>query len=268
MVEMITSVQNPLVKQLAGLKEKKGRDGTGLFLIEGIRFVEEALEAAAEVVQVVYSPKLEGNPRGASLLERARLHRASVLSVSDKVLAHIADTDSPQGIVAAVRIAAQFPEKLQSPTPLFLVADGIQDPGNLGTMIRTALAAGVDAVICTKGSVDIYNPKTLRSTMGAIFKIPCRQGLDPEELLGWLEMNKIPLAVADAEGEAVYYETKLARPVAILVGSEANGPCDLLRDNARQRIRIPLLNQVESLNAAVAAALLLFESNRQGTVIA
>jgi len=260
-VEMLTSVQNPLVKQLAGLKEKKGRDGTGLFLIEGVRFVEEALGAGAEIVQVVYSPRLTQGERGCRLLESFGKVKIPVLSVSEKVLAHVADTETPQGIAAAVRIPQVSLDKLNG--ELFLIVDEVQDPGNLGSIIRSSLAAGAGGVVCTRGTVDAYNPKTLRSTMGAVFGLPVVQGIMVEELLQWLSERWIPLVVADSAGDNIYYESKLIPPLALVIGNEGQGPNRLMLENAALKIRIPLYGRVESLNAAVAAALLLFESARQ-----
>ncbi len=263
MPEMLTSVQNTLVRQTASLKDKKGRDATGLFLVEGIRLVEEALAAGAEVVLLMYAAKLTQSERGKQLLEQAIRARVSVHPVSDKVLAHVADTQTPQGVIAAIRIPkvclAEFPRK----EPLMVVVDGVQDPGNLGTIIRTALAAGAAGVTTTKGTVDLYNPKTLRSTMGAVFALPVVQGLDAGELAAWLQINGIPLAVADAKGDDIYYETCLLPPLAIVIGNEGSGPSAELMAQAGRKVRIPLDGGVESLNAAVAAALLLFESNRQ-----
>ncbi len=264
---MLTSVQNPLVRQIASLKDKKGREAAGLFLVEGIRFVEEALGAGTKVIQVLYSPRLLETERGIRLTELAAKHKVPLQPVSDKVLAHAADTDSPQGVVAAVRFPQGSLQSLQDPNPLLVVVDGVQDPGNLGTIIRTALAAGASGVICTKGTADLYNPKTLRSTMGAIFKIPCVQGVACDELVDWLGEKKIPLLVADARGEEVYYKTRLLTPLAVAIGSEGHGLGEFILKKATWRVRIPLAGGVESLNAAVAAAVLLFESARQSAVI-
>ena len=262
---MLTSVQNPLVRQMAGLKDKKGREASGLFLVEGVRFVEEALESGVEVVQVMYSPALLHSERGQKLLAHAAGRKLGLHTVSDKVLGYIADTENPQGVVAAVRVLAHSLESLEVENPVLVVVDGVQDPGNLGTIIRTAVAAGAHAVLCTQGSVDIYNPKTMRSTMGAVFKIPCIQGLAHTDLVNWLKKREIPILIAEADGEEVYYSTDLLPPLAVVIGSEGSGPSEFIMGKATRRIRIPLSNEVESLNAAVAAALLLFESKRQRT---
>lgn len=260
-MQMLTSVQNPMVKQLAGLKEKKRREATGLVLIEGVRFVEEALQAGTEIVQVVYSPRLTEGERGRQLLESVTRAKVSVLAVSEKVLAHVVDTGTPQGIAAAVRVPQVSLE--QTASDFLLVVDGVQDPGNLGTIIRTALAAGAGGVVCTKGTVDAFNPKTLRSTMGAVFKLPVIQGIAGDQLIEWLACRKISLVVADAAGEEMYYEAELNPPLALVIGNEGQGPSRLMLQRATRRVRIPLRGGVESLNAAVAAALLLFESARQ-----
>lgn len=266
MQELLTSIQNPLVRQVASLKDKKGRDGTGLFMVEGIRFVEEAFEAGAEVCLIMYSPKLGESMRGEALLELAARRKVSLHPVSDKVLAHVADTQTPQGIVAAVRIPQVSLADLPTQQALIVILDGVQDPGNLGTIVRTSLAAGASGVVTTKGTVDLFNPKTLRSTMGGVFALPVVQGLDSQDLLEWVEGNAIPMAVADARGEAVYYATNLLPPIALVIGNEGSGPSAELLGKADLKVSIPLSGGVESLNAAVATALLLFESCRQRAV--
>jgi RNA methyltransferase, TrmH family len=266
MQELLTSIQNPLVRQVASLKDKKGRDGTGLFMVEGIRFVEEAFEAGAEVCLIMYSPKLGESERGEELLELAARRKVSLHPVSDKVLAHVVDTQTPQGIIAAVRIPKVSLTDLPMQQALIVIVDGVQDPGNLGTIVRTALAAGASGVVTTKGTVDLFNPKTLRSTMGGVFALPVVQGLDIQDLIEWLEGNAIPMAVADAKGEAVYYTTSLLPPIALVIGNEGSGPSAELLGKADLKVSIPLSGGVESLNAAVAAALLLFESSRQRAV--
>ncbi len=263
MKEMLTSVQNPLVKQLAGLKEKKVRDATGMFLIEGVRFVEEALQAGVALRQVVYSPGLLGGERGQALLAELLKTAAPVQPVSDKVLAHIADTGSPQGIVAALDIPSVRLGDLPQEASFFLVVDGIQDPGNLGTLIRSAVASGAAGVVCTRGTVDTFNPKTLRSTMGAVFKLPLVQGVGRGETVGYLREMEIPLVVADAAGEEVYFRSDLRPPLAIVIGNEGQGPGGEFLAAAARRVSIPMQGGVESLNAAVAGSLLLFESARQ-----
>ncbi len=263
MKEMLTSVQNPLVKQLSGLKEKKIRDVTRMFLIEGVRFVEEALQAGISLRQVMYSPGLLESERGEALLADVMKTSAPVQPVSDKVLAHISDTESPQGVLAALDIPALALEGLKQELPFFLVVDGIQDPGNLGTLIRSALASGAKGIICTRGTVDLFNPKTLRSTMGAVFKIPLVNNVDQGEAISWLREKQIPVAVADAAGKEVYYCSVLTPPLAIVIGNEGQGPSEEFRAAAARRVSIPLQGGVESLNAAVAGSLLLFESARQ-----
>lgn len=263
MEQILTSVQNQLVKQLAGLKEKKGRDDTGLFLVEGIRFVEEALQSKAEIIHVVYSPRLLENDRGQVLLRNINKLGVPVQQVSAKVLSHIADTETPQGIAAAVRKLDRGLADVTFSNGLFIVLDEVQDPGNLGTIMRTALAAGACALICTVGTADIYNPKSLRSSMGAVFNLPFVQGVDLKGLASWLRDTQIRLLVADAQGEDVYFRANLRPPLAVAIGNEGRGVSDALVQLAAKRVRIPLQGGVESLNAGVAAALLMFESARQ-----
>lgn len=261
---MITSTQNPLIKELASLKEKKGRENTGLFLIEGVRFVEEALKAGAPVQQVLYASRLLDGDRGGALLQAVDAARIPAEEVSDKVLSFSSDTDNPQGIVAAVKIPKVGLGELQ--TEFLVVADGVQDPGNLGTIIRSALAAGTGGVICTQGTVDLYNPKTLRSTMGTVFTIPVVQGVSDVDLITWLKQRSIPLVAADISGAETYYRSKLVPPFALVIGNEGRGVSEYLLSNASRTVMIPLSGDAESLNAAVAASIILFEAARQAQI--
>jgi len=144
-----------------------------------------------------------------------------------------------------------------------VVINGLQDPGNLGTIIRTSAAAGVTAVLLTGGTVDLYNPKVVRSTMGSLFQVPIVNGLDDDEAVKWLEGNSINIMVADLDSEEYYYSADLKKSLALVIGNENRGPKDIWRMAAYKKIKIPILGFTESLNASIAAGIILYDAVRQ-----
>lgn len=259
---MITSSHNPLIRSLRGLHLRKHREEAGRFLIEGLRLVETALAAGAPVEQVLHAPALGTDARGAALLERARAHGVRLQVVTDAVMAALSDLEAPQPVAAVVRRVDPSPESVLSAGARLLVVDRAQDPGNLGTMIRVADAAGASAVVTLPGTVDLYNPKTVRATMGSLFHLPVAQVESGEAFREVLRARGVRIIAADPAGDTVYTRADYAPPVAIVVGQEAHGIDARWRAAADVTVRIPLLGRAESLNAAVAAALLLYEAAR------
>lgn len=260
---MITSLQNPMVKHITALQQRKTRAEAGEFVVEGWRFAGEALARGAKVKQAFFCPELV-RPEGKALLER--FHQAGIMleEVDERVLRKLSATEEPQGILALI----QKPEFSWSDVRLnarsvLLIIDGLQDPGNLGTILRTALAAGVNTVLLTKGTVDPYNPKALRSTMGAIFSLTILPNLESEDIAGFCRENSLPLVVGDISGDILYRKAHLPLPLALVVGNEGSGPDRFFRDSAQQRLTIPMAAGVESLNVATATAIMLFEIVRQ-----
>jgi len=257
---MLTSVQNPRIKDLKNLHQKKHRDREKVFFIEGVRFVEEALASGVPVKLMVHSPKLASSLRGLELLSRAEKAAIELLEVSDHVLGHLAGTENPQGVWAVL------PQPEQGNIPpkdgIILLVDGVQDPGNLGTIIRTADAAGARAVLLGAGTVELYNPKTLRSTMGSIFHLPIIN-VNAVEALTEMRKEGWQVAVADTEGEQEWFTIDLSQPTVIVIGSEARGPAEELVRLADYRVCITMPGLAESLNVAVATGVLLFEAVRQ-----
>ena len=259
MIDPITSVSNPRIKQLRSLlANRKDRRRERLFVIEGVRLVEEALGADARIALVVYDPdQLAQTGRGQAVLERVRDLRGS-FEASPEVIAAVTDTVTPQGIVAAVG----WPE-LEGPAGgIQLVLDAVQDPGNVGTLLRSAEATGVSQVLCVSGTADAFAPKVVRAAMGAHFRLPIRQDLPWDEvdtLLGPADN----IYVADADGRMPYYAADWRQPSVLIVGNEANGVSDEARGRATKTVMIPMASTVESLNAAVAGSVILFEAARQ-----
>jgi TrmH family RNA methyltransferase len=263
MVQELTSPQNQYIKQMRSLYIRKGRDKTGLMPVEGSRFAVEALAAAEQgrtsIETVFFETGFdESNPHDRDLVEAMERVAGRVFRCSPSIFKTLINTETPQGIVAAVR-RPLFPRVLPRGQALYLVVDRVQDPGNLGTMIRTAAAAQVDRVLCIKGTVDPFNPKVLRATMGAIFRVPIDFYANPIELIGELRRQECRLIAADVGGQRFHFDVAYTGPTAIIVGNEGQGIDPELLAAADVKVRIPLAPDVESLNAAVACGILLYE---------
>ncbi len=260
---MITSTQNPVVKSFAALHDAKGRRETKAFLIEGLRFVEEAVEANIPIDEAIYVATLMADGRGARLLRQLAQVGVRLTQADERVLKHVAQTKSPQGIVAKIGHAALRQHRVWTTASRLVVVDRVQDPGNLGTIIRTAAANAIDGVYLLQGTVDLFNDKVLRSTMGALFKIPIYSEIGLDELNGVLAQAGLKLTVAMMNGSLLPHEAKLTEGFALVVGNEGAGVCQELIERAHQTIRIPMPGETESLNVAVAAGILMYESTRQ-----
>lgn len=254
---MITSVSNPQMKQISMmLKKPKARNEAGAYVVEGIRMVSEVPED--DLIQVYVS---------ASFLNSHKQWADKALCISDKIYKEISDTATPQGIMATVKQKKYDLEHLLEhqwvKPPLLLILESIQDPGNLGTMIRMAEGAGADGIIMDKSTVDIYNPKVVRSTMGSVFRVPFLYVDDLEEVASQLQGSGMKLYAAHLKGSQYYFEESYLESTGILIGNEAAGLSDSLANLADVHIKIPMDGQVESLNAAMAATILMYEVKRQ-----
>ncbi len=255
---MITSTSNAQVKRLLQLQRKsKARNEEQIFLVEGLRMF---LEVPAERVQKVYISETLYNKKEQEL----NLDRFSVEILSDTVFQYVSDTKTPQGILCIVQQKKyDIDELLKLENPHFIVLDNLQDPGNLGTIVRTAEGAGVNAVFLSRESVDIYNPKTIRSTMGSIYRMPVIYVDDLLQLLSLFKQKGIKSYAAHLDGEKSYDKENYQSGTAILIGNEGNGLRDEVASLADVWVQIPMQGQVESLNAAIAASILMFEVYRQ-----
>jgi len=256
---MITSIANEKVRYVRSLHRRPVRRRENRFIIEGLRLIEEMNEAGQEPAFVFCTEAFSTRPRGRALLEVLRASGREVLTVSDQVMRAMADTKTPQGILAVVA----FPEPAPYESPLILVLDRVRDPGNLGTILRSAEAAGVGAVITIKGTVDVFSPKVVRGGMGAHFRLPILHDRKWEEIEG--ELRGRQLLLADPGGELPYYEVDWTQPTALIVGGEAHGPGRKARELAASAVTIPMRGGAESLNVAVATSIILFEAARQRT---
>lgn len=261
---VITSAENEQLKLVRGLKQRKHREARGKMLVEGVRFLEEALAAGVQLEFAVYSPRVLASQRGQGLLEAVRQKSPMILSVSNALMDKLAGTDSPQGILAVAGIPGFRLEDLEVRVASCLVVlDGLQDPGNLGTIVRTAVAAGAGGLILGKGTVDLYNPKVLRATMGAVFRLPVLAGVELPQTLVWLKEKGVRLVAADPRGARYYFEEDYTLPTAFLIGNEGSGLSAEVLSLTQARVAIPMAPGVESLNAAVSAGLLMYEAVRQ-----
>lgn len=252
---MITSTTNEKVKLVRALFQRKTRQEKGLFVVEGARLAAEVQRANARPEFVFYTADL--TEQAQKLVERWHGSGVVCLEVSPGVMKVCTDTETPQGLLAVLPFINEPP--LQSPQ-LCVVADTLRDPGNLGTLLRTATAAGADEVLLSPGTVDIYNPKVVRAAMGAHFRLPITAMTWPAIAA---RLTSMQVWLADAKGEHVYTEIDWTAPSAIIIGGEAEGASAEAARMASGRVMIPMRNEVESLNAAVSAAVILFEVARQ-----
>lgn len=260
---MITSVSNARVKALGVLvKKAKERKRQGLFVVEGARIVREAPLGWLE--EIYCSESFWNRPEAESVFGQLRGLPVPVTKLSDSVYKSVSDTQTPQGILGVVRMPVyQLSDLLRVSPPLLLVLEGIQDPGNLGTIFRTGEAAGVTGLIMSRTTVDLFNPKTIRSTMGSIYRMPFVVAEDLQETVSSLAERGISFYAAHLRGEKNYDRLDYRGPCGFLIGNEGNGLSDEMVRCAESCLRIPMQGQVESLNAAVSAAVLVYEASRQ-----
>lgn len=254
---MITSTSNPQVKNLQQLGRKaKLRNEQDVFLVEGTKMY---LEAPAERIRKVYLSQSLYEEKGESFVKG---HDVEILE--DRVFAAACDTKTPQGVLCMVQqYHYRLEDLLKKKNPLLMILENLQDPGNLGTILRTAEGAGVDGVILSKESVDIYNPKTIRSTMGSVYRLPFLYVDSIESILPVLKKHHVHTYAAHLEGKNSYEQENYCGGTAFFIGNEGNGLTDHLSSQADTLIRIPMEGKLESLNAAVASAILMYESYRQ-----
>lgn len=265
---MITSSKNGRVKQVVQwLGKAKERKKDGIYLAEGLKMFEEAPQES--IVEVFLSQSMEERLQGAGTSEemdkcREKLVKSGFEVVTDEVFAKMSDTQTPQGILTVLkRPEYNLDLLLEQENPLFVLLENLQDPGNLGTIIRTSEGAGVTGVIMSAQTVDIFNPKTIRATMGSIYRVPFLYVENLQEVIQKLHKRGVHTYAAHLQGRVYYQEVSLKEPTAFLIGNEGNGLTKETALLAEGYIKIPMEGQVESLNAAVATALLIYEAHRQ-----
>jgi TrmH family RNA methyltransferase len=244
------------------LGRRRGRERRGLALAEGVRLVEEAVAAGIALRGAAVSPALEATTRGRSLKSALAARGVPLEEVSESELEELADTEHPQGIVAVIEPRRWRLEDIAlAPGAVVLVLDAVQDPGNVGTMLRTALGLGAAGVVALKGTAELTGPKVVRGSMGALFRLPA-VAAGTDELLAWTRDRRVRVWLTAAEGEPLG-KTAATRdvsvPLALVLGNEGAGVGPALAGAAERRVAIPLAPGAESLNVAVAAGILLYE---------
>lgn len=261
-MDYIQSKENLLIKEIKKLKDRKYRGIKNKFVVEGFRFLEEALDSTYEVPNIFLSDAhIE---RWESFKMEEKLQKGTkVYLVKDTVFKELCSTDAPQGVIATVIYKKP---KIKYGIGFYVLADKIQDPGNMGTIIRTAHAAGALGVIATKGTVDLFNEKTLRATMGSIFHIQLIEDFD-EVSINSLRESGFKLVVSSLEASKNIFESDLSGKVILCIGNEGNGISSEILQQADLIIKIPMPGGAESLNAGVAASVIIYEALRQRTIV-
>ncbi len=259
---MITSIANAKVKQVVRWQGKaKERREAGIFLTEGFKLFREA---PLQQIREVYLSEDSAERAESDHMLWEKLQKTGYETVSGSVFQKMSDTKTPQGILCVLNRPAYTQEDLfAGPAPLLIVLEGLQDPGNLGTIIRTGEGAGITGVIMTEGTVDIYHPKAIRATMGSVFRVPFLYMDNITDVTQKLRDRGICIFAAHLSGTAYYDRVSFQGGTAFLIGNEGNGLSAEATAGAEQLLKIPMEGKVESLNAAVAAALLMYEAQRQ-----
>ncbi len=261
--EKISSLQNPRVKQLVKLRDRRPRDEAGVFLVEGYREIRRALEKGVALTEVFFSPEWFLGENEPALLAQAEAAGATLFELTKDAFAKVAYRERPDGLLA---VAPQWKRALTDltlpPVPFLLVVEAIEKPGNLGTILRSADAAGCDAVIVCDPVTDIFNPNVVRASTGVLFSVP----LVVEEstrVQAWLREQKIRTVATTPAAEKIYSDADLRGPLAVVMGSEQYGLSQFWLENCDLPVRIPMAGQADSLNVAMATIITLFEAVRQ-----
>lgn len=263
----LTSLQNPKIKQLVKLRDRSERETSGLFLIEGYRELLRASDGGAKIESLFICPELFLGSNEPALIASLTAQGAKLFTCSQSVFQKISYRDRPDGLLA---IAPQTHKTLKDldkilakkKNPFLIVAEAIEKPGNLGTILRTADAVGVDALILCDRCTDIHNPNVVRASVGTLFTVPVIEA-SAADTLPWLQERQIKIAAATPSAQLEFTEAPLAGPIAIAVGTEQLGLSDLWMKQADIQVKIPMLGVADSLNVAMATALMLYEALRQ-----
>lgn len=259
----LQSKDNKKIKYFLSLKKHKYRERENKFLVEGIKIVEEYIHSTL-VETVIYTEKIFQNRDGEELLKKIKSEKIEKIEVSEKLMKILSSTQTPQGVIAVVNKKFYCLEDIELKKDNFLVIlEGIQDPGNLGTIIRTSFAISVSAIILLKGCVDLYNPKVLRSAATYIYNFPIILLEDVSELLSYLKENDFEIILTDPHSEKNCFEVKYPERIALVLGSESRGISETFRKEKFLSIKVPIFSNVESLNVSVAFSVIGYEILRQ-----
>lgn len=260
MKEVIQSSQNKLVKQMKALHTKKHRDQDSLYLIEGYKLIDEAMSYNKSFYGLIFQEEAFCTPDGRGLAQRAENIGIAISVMENKLFKELSQMDTPQGVMAILEKREPDMEAiLNKEQYLLMLLDEVRDPGNVGTIIRTADACGIDGVILSKSSVDLYNSKTIRATMGSMFHIPVFTEVDILKLIPKLKIAGAAVLGADPHSQQSCISSPRGARTTIVIGNEANGLRPEVKSSTTQNITIPMPGKAESLNAGVAAAILMYE---------
>ncbi|MEK7097408.1 MAG: RNA methyltransferase [Patescibacteria group bacterium] len=258
-MEIITSTQNPKIKQAVKLQDAKERKESGLIIVEGRKEISLALKAEIEIETLFYCAQLAGEDNALLLL----LDRKKIINVTPEVFKKIAYRENPDGFLAVAQAKEIKLEQIKlSKKPLIIVLEAVEKPGNLGAILRSADAAKADAVIVSDPKTDIFNPNVIRASLGTVFTNQVAVS-DFQELQGWLKANNIRIFAATPHTKTAYTKADYSGPSAILIGTEHDGLSEKWIEAADEKIKIPMKGQIDSLNASVSLAIVLFEAIRQ-----
>jgi len=262
-MKYITSGQNPVIKEIKALKKRKYREERKLYFVEGLRFVAQAVEESRKIEKLLISEEFYISEKAKTLLMEVKQCDCECFVLSNALFDEISETENPQGVLAVMKAESHAFDAQAVKNGFLVILDSIQDPGNLGTIIRTADAAGADGIIVSKGSADVYNPKVLRSTMGSIFHIPIYISDNIGDTIALLKTNGMKVYAAHLEGTLNYFDADLRGSAAVIIGNEASGISDMAAGCADGLLKIPMAGRAESLNASIAAGIIIYESLRQ-----
>ena len=259
-MQVISSKDNETIKQIRKLKDKKYRDQAGQYIIEGIKLLREAIEENAKITTIVVCDDCEKN----GTLDKKLLYeiaKFNCIYVTEKVFNILTDVSNPQGVLAVIE-KNNTKSEINWEEDFILVLDNVQDPGNIGTILRTADSVNLKQIIISKGSGDVYNPKVVRSTMGAIFRVNVIESDNLVDTIKEIKKHKYTVMATDLDTDSSIYDEKYNKS-AIVIGNEANGVSKEVLELADKKIKIPMLGKTESLNASVATGIILYEYVRQ-----
>ena len=261
--EKITSLQNPRVKQLVKLRDRRPRDEAGVFLVEGYREIRRALEKGVALAEIYFSPEWFLGENEPALIAQARAAGAQAFELTKETFAKVAYRERPDGLLAVAPQWRRTLEELKLPAaPFLLVVEAIEKPGNLGTILRSADAAGCDAVIVCDPVTDIFNPNVVRASTGVLFSVPLVVA-ESTQVHAWLKAKQVRTVATTPAAEKLYTDANLTGPLAVIMGSEQYGLSDFWLKNSDLPVRIPMAGQADSLNVAMATIITLFEAVRQ-----
>jgi TrmH family RNA methyltransferase len=260
---VLTSFANPRIKATTALRDRRTRDLTGLTLVDGSREIRRALDAGVDVVEAFSCEPLLAGPDARAALDLLRARGVAVQPTSEPVFAKLAFGERAEGLVAVIRIpSAALADLALSADPLVAVIEGVEKPGNVGAVLRSADGAGVDAVVAASPRTDLFNPNAIRASAGTMFTVAVATA-PSAEALAWLRERGVRIVAARVDAERLYTQADLTGPLAIVLGAEADGLTDTWRADDIETVRLPMLGIADSLNVSVSAAVLLYEARRQ-----